>query len=124
MASVQASTAAVLRQHGKQILADWIKELADSSQNDTRISRSELSNQTQEFLNLLQSASGANGIEDVASDSWRPVREFLDGISRSRAQQGFSSAETATFIFSLKKPLFNYLRHEVSNNPQAFADEI
>jgi rsbT co-antagonist protein RsbR len=124
MANLQAGAAAVLKEHSKQILTDWMKALSDGLQSDRRISKSELSNQTREFLDLLQSASGSNGIKDVNSESWAPVREFLDGISRSRAQQGFSSAETATFIFSLKKPLFDYLRQELGNDPQALADEI
>jgi rsbT co-antagonist protein RsbR len=124
MANAQAGTAAVLKEHSKQILTDWMKELSDGLQSDRRISKSELSNQMREFLNLLQSASGFNGIHDVNSESWAPVREFLDGISRSRAQQGFSSAETATFIFSLKKPLFDSLRRELGNDPQALADAI
>ena len=42
--------------------------------------------------------------------------DFLDGISRSRAQQGFTSDETATFIFSFKKPLFERLRKESGKN--------
>jgi rsbT co-antagonist protein RsbR len=124
MANAQGGTAAVLKEHSKQILANWMKELSDGLQSDRRISKSELSNQAREFLDLLQSVSGFNGIKDVNSESWAPVWEFLDGISRSRAQQGFSSAETATFIFSLKKPLFDSLRQELGNDPQALADAI
>ena len=47
---------------------------------------------------------------DIQSDAWRGVREFLERLSRSRAQQGFTSGETATFVFSLKRPLFNRVR--------------
>jgi rsbT co-antagonist protein RsbR len=61
--------------------------------------------------------------DDVASESWRPAREFLDGISRSRASQGFSSSETATFIFSLKRPLFDRIRAAVKD-PGALGDAI
>ena len=39
--------------------------------------------------------------------AYAPARDFLTGISRSRALQGFSPNETATFVFSLKQPLFN-----------------
>ncbi len=52
----------------------------------------------------------------------RPFTNFSAGISRSRAIQGFSPAETATFVFSLKQPLFTRLRREVSD-AQALADE-
>jgi rsbT co-antagonist protein RsbR len=37
---------------------------------------------------------------------------MLEDLSRSRALQGFSPSETATFIFSLKQPLFNALNRD------------
>jgi len=45
----------------------------------------------------------------------------LDDIAKSRAQQGFSPAETATFIFSLKGPLFSRVRTEFANDPATMA---
>jgi len=51
------------------------------------------------------------------------VREFLEDITRSRVAQGLSSDQTATFIFSLKKPLFARLRSELAQDPQAMAEE-
>src|SRR6266508_1617831 len=51
-------------------------------------------------------------------------REFLSDISRSRARQGFSPAETATFIFSLRQPLFALLRRELERDPKGLADEM
>ena len=41
-------------------------------------------------------------------EGWSAVRELLGEFSRSRALQGFTPSETATFIFSLKEPLFAY----------------
>jgi rsbT co-antagonist protein RsbR len=112
---------AILNKHAGEILADWTSDLSSSFKNDRRISESELSSQTREFLKLLETATrGAGGLE---STDWSPVREFLDGISRSRAQQGFTADETATFIFSFKKPLFQYLRKEFVKDPQVLADE-
>jgi rsbT co-antagonist protein RsbR len=35
---------------------------------------------------------------------------MLEDLSVSRAQQGFSPSETASFIFSLKQPLFDRLQ--------------
>jgi rsbT co-antagonist protein RsbR len=52
------------------------------------------------------------------------VREILTDLSRSRAQQGFTASETATFVFSLKQPLFARLRQELVENPDALAEEI
>jgi rsbT co-antagonist protein RsbR len=50
------------------------------------------------------------------------VRELLDRISESRAEQGFTPSETATFVFSLKEPLFARLREEV-RDVRTLADE-
>jgi rsbT co-antagonist protein RsbR len=43
-------------------------------------------------------------------------------MSRSRALQGFSPRETATFIFSLKQPLFNTLNRNSSLSPAQAAE--
>jgi len=48
--------------------------------------------------------------------------ERLGEYSRSRALQGFTPSETATFIFSMKEPLFTLLREE--GNPKRLADHI
>jgi rsbT co-antagonist protein RsbR len=49
--------------------------------------------------------------------------DFLGNVSRSRATQGFSPSETATFIFSLKRPLFALLRKE-NANAEVLSDEL
>ncbi len=51
------------------------------------------------------------------------MRELLEHVSRARTALGFSASETASFIFSLKKPLFECLRREFEGNGQALADE-
>jgi len=58
----------------------------------------------------------------------RPIRptvrrnRCLGDMSRSRALQGFSPRETATFIFSLKQPLFNTLNRNSSLSPAQAAE--
>jgi rsbT co-antagonist protein RsbR len=49
---------------------------------------------------------------------------MLEEISRSRAMQGFSPTETATFIFSLKQPLFNALNRDKALSPAQIAATI
>ena len=74
------------------------------------ISDAELQGQCQEFITLLASASAGASFDDISEDRWRPVREFLASVSRSRGRQGFSPSETATFVMSFKEPLFATLR--------------
>jgi len=49
---------------------------------------------------------------------------MLGEISRSRAQQGFTPSETAMFVFSLKRPLFERLRQEHGRDPEAWASTL
>ena len=64
--------------------------------------------QCRKFLELLRNALSV-GSTDAANSAYEPVRAFVAEISRSRALQGFSSAETARFVFSLKQPIANML---------------
>ncbi|TMQ05321.1 MAG: STAS domain-containing protein, partial [Deltaproteobacteria bacterium] len=69
----------------------------------------ELQSQCQEFIALLSTAMETGSLDD-ADERWRPVKEFLTGVSRSRSRQGFSPSETAMFVMSFKEPLFASLR--------------
>src|SRR5262249_23692953 len=60
---------------------------------------------------------------DIMAPEWANVRELLNELSRSRARQGFTPAETATFVFSLKQPLFNQLRQEYGLNAEGLTNE-
>ncbi|WP_348638463.1 STAS domain-containing protein [Paraburkholderia sp. D15] len=62
--------------------------------------------------------------EDLSGDAWQPIKVHLIALSRERVIQGFSPAETATFIFSLKKPLFDALRKEIPKDTARLADEV
>jgi rsbT co-antagonist protein RsbR len=103
---------------------EWLRNLATvSSDGGGRISKDELSKQTDELLQLLGAAlrSGSNNLEGPA---FKPLREFLEELSRSRARQGFTSAQTAMFIFSFKQPLFEQLRADNANDTNVLAADI
>ena len=115
----------VLKKSGKEIHAAWAKDLANSpASGKGRISATELDQQTSEFIKLLTSVSEHAKSSDITSSEFKPVREFLEGISRSRVAQGFSSDETASFIFSLKKPFFTALRADAGKDADALADQV
>jgi rsbT co-antagonist protein RsbR len=120
-----ATMSNVLKKSGKEIHAAWAKDLAASAAGSRgRISALELEQQTGEFIRLLTTASEHAKGTDVAAAEFKPIRDFLDGISRSRAQQGFSSDETAMFIFSLKKPFFAALHTDAGKDAEALADQV
>lgn len=113
----------VLANHEADLLADWIKEQASGSPRRTGvIKESELRDQSGEFLGLLKAAVEGGEVGDTRGPLWAPVREMLANLSRSRGLQGFSPSETATFVFSLKKPLFARLRRVLAKDPEALAE--
>ena len=108
------------------LLADWMRELlAATTLRSDLMRESELREQSRQFLNLVvRAASQQPSLNDIDAPAWEETREFLSGISRSRAHQGFTPIETATFIFSLKQPLFTMMRQELEGDPRKLADEM
>jgi rsbT co-antagonist protein RsbR len=72
---------------------------------------------------LVNAVSQQSRLDDINAPVWDETREFLSGISRSRAHQGFSPAETAIFVFSLKQPLFALLRQELEGDTRKLVEE-
>jgi rsbT co-antagonist protein RsbR len=114
--------AALVARHEKEILGEWVQEMTAATRRSDLMKESEVQRQCSEFLQLLKEAL-AVGRSDFQSSSWEKVREMLGNISASRAQQGFSPAETATFVFSVKKPIFNQIRQAYKSDAEALAAE-
>jgi rsbT co-antagonist protein RsbR len=115
----------ILAQSQKELLAEWVQAQLSSTELRTDLMKeNELREQSREFLSLVQSATAAGSLTQLDGPNWTEAREFLARVSRSRAQQGFSPTETATFVFSLKQPLFARLRSEFGQDAQGLADEV
>ncbi len=118
-----AGTAAELvAVHEQTILPEWIELQKKSGSLQTgRITESELQSQSRAFLHLLKDALGKAGT-DATNPAYTPAREMLADLSRTRALQGFSPSETATFVLSLKKPLFDALNRSSGLSAAAAAE--
>src|SRR5258708_2537440 len=105
----------------REILPERVDLLKKAGSIETgRISESELTVQCRDFLQLFRDAIAKAGV-DVANPAYTQGRDFLGEISGSRALQGFSPRETATFIFSLKEPLFNAVNRDKALSPAALS---
>ena len=122
--STRTGLSRILSKHETELVSDWVKEQsATQSHRGSVPKQSELRKQCAEFIGLLRKAVEQESGENIESPGWSGVREMLQHLSRSRTVQGYSPSETASFIFSLKKPLFAQLRRELSGDGQALADE-
>jgi rsbT co-antagonist protein RsbR len=93
----------VVAQHERDILPEWMRmQLSASTARPDLIKEEELRGQAQRFL----------------------VRELLAEISELRARMGCTPAETAAFVFSLKKPLFERFQQAFAGNAEALASAL
>jgi rsbT co-antagonist protein RsbR len=116
--------AEVLKTHEADLLSEWLKAQAAAGIRRDVISESEFQEQSREFLRLLQTASQNSNGDIRQAQSWAPMRDMLSGLSRSRARQGFTPSQTATFVFSFKEPLFARLRQEYKDDGEGLFREI
>jgi rsbT co-antagonist protein RsbR len=122
MAGNVATVAELVGSNEQTILPDWIELQKKAGMLQTgRITESELVAQSRNFLHLLRDGL-AKGGTDASNPAYAPAKELLAEVSRARAIQGFSPSETATFIFSLKQPLFNTLTRTNALSPAQITD--
>ena len=115
----------IIKRREQDLLERWTKEqLSAVSSRRELLSESQLREQSREFLALVAQAAGKGNLSSVDAPAWQGVRDMLSDLSRSRAAQGFSPSETATFVFSLKQPLFDVLRQEYDGQAATLTDEL
>jgi rsbT co-antagonist protein RsbR len=99
-----------LRGNLEDVSAQWVqRQRQDLSLRNNLLKAGELEQQSRDFLQAFVRAVESGG-DPMTSEGWAPVRDLLTNVSRTRARQGFTPTETATFIFSLKQPLFELLQ--------------
>jgi rsbT co-antagonist protein RsbR len=115
----------LLKKYESDILNEWMKEQAASlGRRPDLIKESQLKEESSIFYGLLRKATQTGTLFDINTANWDEVRDFLGNLSRSRSTQGFSPSETATFVFSIRQPLFNRIRKEFEANSSTMAEEF
>lgn len=115
----------LLRKNEQEILFGWLKlQLAAATLRADLMAESELRQQSREFLSAFQDGLSAGDFSETSGLAWSPARAIIESISHSRAQQGYSYSETATFVFSLKQPIYTILQKEITNNSAVLVQEI
>jgi rsbT co-antagonist protein RsbR len=102
--------AEIVSKHESSLLTDWLKlQLAGGY---TKYDEKELRDRSRQFLSSFRKAAQSGEVDNIDGSDWGEVRDMLGELSRTRARQGSSPSETATFVLSLKQPIFNQLRDE------------
>jgi rsbT co-antagonist protein RsbR len=115
--------ASVITEHNKELLIGWLERMLSRMVRRDSAAEAEIKQQAMRFLPLLARSIEMDPTANIESPAWEETRQLLTEISQGRARQGFTSIETAYFVFSLKSPLFAYLRTVLNDNPQALVEE-
>jgi len=116
--------AEMINKHQDEIRADWLKQMATSVSRADLMTKEELDVQTRELMDAIAMGARSGEITNLDGPAWSQTKEVLNSISVARARLGFSTSETATFILSLKQPIFNAIRRENASDPTAMFSDI
>jgi rsbT co-antagonist protein RsbR len=113
----------IISRNEEQIRAEWIRDMAKSLQRGDLISKTELEEQSKAVL--LEVVKGVKSdSNDISSPPWSGARSLLQDVSASRARQGFSPVEVATFVLSLKQPVFSAIRRDLAKSQDKLFDTV
>ncbi|WP_322399666.1 STAS domain-containing protein [Massilia luteola] len=111
----------LIQDHEADIGAEWSEQLEALTVRSNVVSKDQLRKHCQQFLAAFAHATRGGELQNMEHRSWDEVRDILSEISSSRARNGSTPSETATFVFSLKQPLFVRLNEEFAGDPAALA---
>ncbi|MDN4054428.1 STAS domain-containing protein [Massilia sp. YIM B02763] len=112
----------LIQDHQAEIGGDWVAQLEALTVRTNVVSREQLRNHCQQFLAAFTNATRSGELQNIEHRAWDEVRDLLSEISSARAKGGSTPSETATFVFSLKQPLFARLRAGFAGDAEALAD--
>jgi rsbT co-antagonist protein RsbR len=114
----------LIQEHEEELLREWVRDQTNAlATQQGRVSETELQEQSREFLSLLRRAAEGGDLTNIRGPAWDEVLQSLASLSKARARQGFTPKQTASFVFSLKRPLFSVLVREYQSDPAALREE-
>src|ERR1700744_2278451 len=99
--------AQILAASKEAVLSNWLGQQLALASRRGLTSETEMRGQFAAFLDVFIDALDKSDSLEADRESWNGVRAYLADTSARRARQGFTPSETATFVFSLKQPMFS-----------------
>lgn len=112
---VQTIVPDLIEQHHQRLLDGWLVCQKNFGYAGGQIAEDRLADQSRRFLVEMRKGVAAGNFDSLSGPEWNSTRDLLDAVAGERVVQGFSPAETAVFVYSLKEPLFELLREEITD---------
>ena len=116
--------AEILDKRNGEIIANWLENQLAGGRKLSAAERQEATRQSRDFLAALTAAAKKSSVDDISTPEWNGVKEILTELSASRAKGGYTPSETASFVFSLKKPLFAALMQDLGTDAEALGKAL
>ena len=113
----------LIAKHRDALLSAWLDQQRASNRG-AQEDQAELRDYSVRFLDSLRVPATTGQFDDITTSSWADARHVLEEVSRARALRGATPSQTATFVFSLKAPLFELLGRELGKDAAALAREV
>ena len=114
MAKTEAVIQQVMDKHHAQVLKEWMDE-ASAAAKSSGAAADTLTDLGTRFFAAFRQGVSSGQFDDINGSAWAPAREVLAELSRNGAVRGATPVQTATFVFSLKAPLFGLLGREIKD---------
>ena len=118
--SLNTKLAEVIANRQNEITSKWL-ELQTTGRR-TASDAQDTAQRSRELMSALAEALREDSSGDTNGPAWRPIRDLLGDFSESRSRAGYSPSETASFVFSLKQPIFYFLRQDLGKDAELLAD--
>lgn len=115
----------IFQKKHKSILETWMKfQLSDEGLREDLMSNEELRIQSEELLTSFVNSLSDRSIDDPQSSEFENMVDILNGISITRARQGFSPRETGVYMLSLKDALQTILQQELKDPHELYIQSM
>lgn len=112
----------ILKTSEEEILTGWLKEMSTATRRADLMSDEEVKREAAKLMRQITAAWQAS--HDLNAEAWVQVSDSLANLARTRMEAGFSPVETAMFVLSLKKPVFEILQKQVASDPEKLVSEL
>lgn len=111
----------LLQEERETILRDWNSELTSSG---VRVNAGAEREQAELFAALHAGIRADGDAASFEGEAWSKLRGLLENLSRARAAQGSTAADTSMLVLALKRPLFAALQRRHGAGGAELADAI
>jgi rsbT co-antagonist protein RsbR len=122
--SAKGKLAEALGKRDTEITSQWLELQTLGGKKVSAAEKGETARQSRDFMAALKKATQNGSTADITGAEWDGVREIISDLSSSRAKGGYSPSETASFVFSLKQPVFKMLRDEFKQDAEILGETI